>query len=326
MPFAALLTIGGGCLWLWFQGRTSIDVLPILVLSGINAIVQARLWYKAVAAEAEGNPTWIAAIALPANGLATLVMLLPWPNSSSTVTAMMAALVLGNAGYLVVMLIRKVGYASLNQLPAKPTRRHAGHWWFLTKSFVGYGGLMVIQSLALVLPPATLTLLTLPSKIVGSVASTFVNAVMPALVHQNTESTEGARRFLRLLVLILGISGMLGVAAVAIWFPEYITQALIVALWLVASASSSVAQRLMFRFLPPSSSRITLVVMPLIVLAVAFSVQTQGFGLIALLCAYALVDAATSFLTLLSLRDKVMTPVSGFVTGAIMGIWISSLV
>lgn len=325
VPFVTVISVGGGCVWLWIQGRTSLEVLPILILAAVNGVVQARLWYLAIAAEAEGNPRWMAAVALPANGLATLVMLLPWPTSTATVTAMMTALVVANATYLGIMVRRKVGQAVLIQLPTKPARRHSAHWWFLTKSSVGYGGLMVIQSAALVLPPATLTLLTLPTKIVGSVTATFVNAVMPLLVHQKTESTGGAKSFLRLLTLILGSVGALGVLIVATLLPEFLTQALIVALWLVASASSSVGQRLMFRFLPPSASRITLFVMPTVVLAVALSAQTPGFGLIALLCAYAMVDAATSFLILLSLREKVMTPVSGFVTGAIVGIWITSL-
>lgn len=326
VPLATTLSVAGGCIWLSVQGRSSLDFVAIFILAYVNAVVQARLWYLAVAAEAEGNPRWMAAVALPANALATLIMLLPWPSSTATVTAMLAALVSANSAYLLIMVRQKVGQTVLSSLPVTPARRHSAHWWFLAKSSVGYGGLIVVQSLALVLPPSTLTLLTLPTKIVGSVAATFVNAVMPILVHQSTESPTSARRFLRLLGLLLGGAGAFGVLGIYLAVPPYLTQAIVVALWLIASASASVAQRLMFRFLPPSSSRITIIVVPIIVLGVAFSVSFEGFGLIALLSAYALVDAATSFLILIALRDKLMATVSGLISAALAAIWIASLI
>ncbi|MBT2568958.1 hypothetical protein J7I84_21200 [Arthrobacter sp. ISL-85] len=326
VPVATSAAIALGCLWLSIQGRSSLDVLPVYLLAACNAFIQARLWFLAVAAEAEGKPAWMAAVALPANALATLVMLLPWSNSSLTVTAMLTGLVAANVAYLLLMTAQKAGQNVLDNLPRSPARRHTAHWWFLTKSFVGYGGLMVVQSLALVLPPSTLTLLTLPMKIVGSVAATFVNAVMPLLVHQGTDSPSAARRFLKLLVLLLGTAGLLGVIVIYALFPTYAVQAAVVALWLIASASASVAQRLMFRFLPPNSSRITIIVVPLIVVGVAFSASSQKFGLIALLSAYALVDGATSFLILTALRDRLMAVVSGLVSAAIVAFWVTSLI
>lgn len=325
VPVATSGAIGIGCIWLSLQGRSSPDILPIYVLAACNAFVQARLWFLAVASEAEGKPAWMAAVALPANTLATLVMLLPWWSSAATVTAMLAGLFAANIGYLMLMVAQRAGQNVLNNLPEIPVRRHSAHWWFLTKSFVGYGGLTIVQSLALVLPPSTLTLLTLPMKIVASVAATFVNAVMPRLVHQSTESPAVARRFLRLLVALLGIVGLLGTLGIYIIFPTYLVQGAVVALWLVAAASASVAQRLMFRFLPPSSSRITLLVVPLIVAGVAVSVSYPHFGLIALLSAYALIDAATSFIILIALRDKLMALISGLVSVAIILFWITSL-
>jgi hypothetical protein len=278
-----------------------------------------------VSAEAEGSPQWVAAVALPANALATLVLLAPWPSSDVTVTAMMAALCLANAAFIALMAKKSVGREALRRLPSRPERRHAAHWWFLTKSFVSYGGLMVVQSLALILPPAVLTLLSLPMKIVGSVSATFVNAIMPRLVHQNTDSPAAARKFLRQLAALIGGVAIAGSIGGYLAFPQYFTTVVIVALWLVASASSSVAQRMTFRFLPPSASRVTIVVVPVIVVAVALSTQSGGFGLVALLCAYALVDASSSFLLLLSLGDKLMAWVSGLITLGLSGIWIGSL-
>jgi hypothetical protein len=326
VPMAALLAVAAGTAWLWAQGRVNDGLLPILALMGANAVIQARLWFMAVSAEAEGQPHWVAAIALPANALATLVLLFPWNSSDSTVTAMMAALVSANVLFLVVMNNKRVGRGALATLPELPGRKHSAHWWFLTKSFVSYGGLMIVQSLALVLPPAVLTLLSLPMKVVGSVAATFVNAIMPLLVHQNTESPAAARRFLRILGALLGCVAIALVGFGALAIPQYFAPVVIVALWLIASASASVAQRMTFRFLPPSASRVTIIIVPLIVVAVALSTQSRGFGLVALLSAYALVDAASSFLLLLSLRDRLMACVTGLITLALAAIWIMSLI
>ncbi|MEK0153953.1 hypothetical protein [Arthrobacter oryzae] len=325
VPVSALAAVGVGAAWLAAQGRVSEDLVPILGLAALNAVVQARLWYLAVAAEADGVPHWVAAIALPANALATLVVAFPWPSSTATVTAMLAALAAANTAFLVIFVRRRVGRTVIEGLPAAPARAHVAHWWFLTKSFVGYGGLMVVQSLALVLPPSTLTLLTLPMKIVGSVSATFVNAVMPLIVHQNTESPIAARRFLRILGGIIGAVSLFGSAGGIVFFPDYGLHFVAVGLWLVASASASVSQRMMFRFLPPSASRITIVVVPLIVAAVALSIQSEGFGLLALLCAYALVDAASGFLVLLSLGDRLMAIVTGLISLGLVTIWVFSL-
>jgi hypothetical protein len=325
VPLTALIAVVAGAGWLGVTGRVTADLLPVLLLSATNAVVQACLWFRAVGAEAGGTPQWVAAIALPANLLAIIVMMFPWESSTATVTAMMAALTTANLGLLVVQAKLRVGRDVFGGLPVVAPRRHHAHVWFLTKSGVSYGGLMVIQSLSLILPPSTLTLLTLPMKIVGSVAATFVNAVMPVLVHQTTESPQAARRFLRILAAMLGSAGAAGVVGAAFFFPQYLAHAAVVALWLIASASSSVAARMAFRFLPPSASRITIAVVPAVVIAVGLSAASGSFNLMVLLCAYAIVDAASSFLLLASLKDRLMAFLCGLVTLALSSIWVGSL-
>lgn len=326
VPVAALAAVAVGAGWLWTQGRVTESLVPILILASLNALLQSRLWFRAVAAEAEGFPQWIAAVALPANALAIVVLLFPWPSSDATVTAMMATLCVANAAFMLLMAKKRVGHEAFRRLPSNPERKHAAHWWFLTKSFVGYGGLMIVQSLALILPPAVLTMLSLPTKVVGSVSATFVNAIMPRLVNQNTDSPSVARKFLRQLAMLVGSCAIVGLAGGYLILPEHFTTFLIVALWLVASASSSVAQRMTFKFLPPSASRVTIIVVPLIVVAVALSTQSASFGLTALLCAYALVDATSSFLLLISLKDTLMAWVSFVITILLSGIWVNSLI
>jgi hypothetical protein len=325
VPLAALAVVAAGAGWLWVQNRVTEGLVPILALAALNAAFQARLWFRAVSAEAEGSSRWVAAVALPANVLATLVLLIPWPTSEITVTAMLVALCAANAAFMALVAKKRIGREAIRRLPSRPERRHSAHWWFLTKSVVSYGGMTIVQSLALILPPAVLTLLSLPTKIVGSVSATFVNAIMPRLIHQSTDSPEAAHRFLRQLAALIGGAATVGLVGGWVFFPEHFLTFLIVALWLVASASSSVSQRMTFRFLPASASRVTIIVVPLIVVAIALSTQAAGFGLVALLCAYALADAASSFLLLISLRDRLMAYVSGAITLALSAIWIGSL-
>jgi len=311
-----------GSLWLGFAGRLPMSLYALVAMGALNAAFQARLFHRAVLAEASGTPQWMAAVALPANALATFVLLAPWPTSTAAATAMMGALVVGNGVFLVYVTRQRLGAEVLAALPTSRVSGHHGPAWFLTKSGVGYGGLMVLQSLAVLLPPSTLTLLSLAIKLVGSVSSTFVNAVMPLLVHQSTESPAEGRRFIRVLVVVLGVGGLAASGVVTLVWPQQGAPSLVLAMWLIAAAAAAVAQRMAFRFLPPHASRVTIVAVPVVVALAAVSSRSSNFDLSVLLCAYAGVDAATSFLLLAALRDRFMTIVSGAVLVTLSAVWL----
>jgi hypothetical protein len=322
---SAITATIAGSLWLALAGRLPTSLFALVALGALNAAFQARLFHRAVLAEASGTPQWMAAVALPANALATLVLLAPWATSTAAATAMMGALVVGNGGFLMLLHRLRLGADVLAALPTSRSSDQHGPAWFLTKAGVGYGGLMVLQSLAVLLPPSTLTLLSLSIKLVGSISSTFVNAVMPLLVHQSTHSPAEGRRFLRVLVIGLGVGG-LGVSGVAIsvW-PQHGAAAMVLSLWLIASASAAVAQRMAFRFLPPHASRATILAVPVVVALASLSSRSQEFDLSMLLCAYAGVDAATGFLLLVALRDRFMTVVTGAVLVTLCALWLVRL-
>lgn len=306
------------------SGRLTDDLWLIFLLSAANAAVQSRVWFRAVLVEAEGDVRWISSVALPANVLATLVLLLPWGGSESAVIGMLAALAAGNLGLLVVMRQKKVGDKALNALQESASGRSG--LWFFSKSAVGYGGLMVLQSLAVFLPPSALTLLSLAIKIVGSASATFVNAVMPALVHQSTESAQGGKRFLRIMAVVLASCGAVFVFLVGTFFPDYLVPAVILALWLVASASAAASQRMAFRFLRANASRMAMAAVIVVVVLATFSTNSPGFQLVTLLSAYAAVDACTGFLLLVALRDRLMAFVSGTTLLLVALIWGTSLI
>lgn len=325
VSLVGIAAVGVGALWLFRTGRVDPDIVPIIGFSAANAFFQCMLWYRAVAAEAGGVPQWVSAIALPANLLATLVILLPWSSSTSTVTAMTAALAAANCVLFLVMTRLKVGRSVIESLPETPAERHNAPWWFLSKSAVAYGGLMVIQSASLVLPPSTLTLLTVPMKIVASVSATFTNAILPRLIHQKSTSPESGRYFLQIAAVILGGVGSVTSLIFIIFFEQYAVIAVVVSLWLVSSAAASVAQRLAFRFLKPSASRVTIGVVPVIVVATLVSAKSENFGLVPLLCAYATVDGVTATLLLVAIKDRVMAGALGLVTFGLCGIWMTQL-
>jgi len=323
-PAVSVVLMVGGAGYLYLNGRLPVELWPLAVAALVNAIVQALLWFRGVTAEAAGNPRWNAAIALPANALATLTLLIPFHSAATTVVVMVGGLVIGNATLLLFAVRARLGREVVESAPVDASGR-TGAYWFFTKASVGYVGLIVLQSLAVLLPAAAVTLLNVGVKIVGSIAATFVNAVMPQMIHHQSDSIGPSKRFLRGLVGVLAGASALVVAGVAIVANELVVPAICVGLWVVASSSSAIAQRMSFRFLAPSASRITLIVVPVVVALAVVSSVAPGFQLVVLLCAYAAVDGASAALLLFALRDRAMSRVLAVTCLALAGIWILAL-
>ncbi|GAB2741262.1 hypothetical protein ACX801_23430 [Arthrobacter bambusae] len=324
-PLLCCSLILAGAAWLYASGRSGFALLPIAIGSFLNAGLQARVWFRAVTAEAEGNPRWISGVALPANGLAMMTLLLPIADATTAVVLMLIGLVLGNGTLLVVMSRLRVGDEVLRRAPRSKSGKSTAPYWFLGKAGIGYIGLVVLQSLAVLLPPSAVTLLNLAVKVVGSASATLVNSVMPILVHQNINSPSAGRRFLRVLVAGLTVISAFGIVGVALFLPDLTVPAICLGLWSLSSAAAGAAQRMSFRFLKPSASRVTIIAVPVVVAFALWSVHMPAFQLVVLLCAYAGVDAATSTLLLISLKDKLMATVLGSVLIGLAVIWVSTL-
>lgn len=325
VPLLSMISVVLASTWIWSNGRLGTQLIPIVCASALNAYFQACVWSRAIGAEAGGDATWISGIAIPANVLAVIALCLPL-SGIQLVTAMVTGLTVGNAALLVAMRARRVGDASIRDLPdARPPRSRA-ELWFLTKSIVGYGGLAAIQSLAVLLPPSTLTFLAVAAKLVAAIVATFVNAVLPRFVHQRSDELQPAMRFL--VWLYVGTAGIGAAVIVGTWasYPAMMLSGVTVALWLVGAVANAVAQRAAFRFLPPSASRATLIVLPAIALLSVASSLSPNFSVGTLLCAYAVIDAATASLLLLALRQQRLAFVSMVVVALIASLWIYELV
>ena len=322
-PLLSVVFVAGGSLWLGAHGRLGVALLGIAFFSALNALVQALLWYRAVAAEASGNAFWISGVALPANVLALLILIYPWPSPALAMTAMTGALVAGNLALLVILHLRRVGSTVIESAPLSSSSP-GGPLWFLSLASLQYIGQTFLQSLAVLLPPSTVTLLNIGYKIVGSVSATFVNASMPLLVHQETDSPRAARRFLRIVTAVVAAGGV--AIAIGVWMvrPELLTPAVIIAIWLITSSASAVAMRMSFRFLAPHATARTMTVLIVVVALAVFSSHGAGFSLVVLLCAYAAIDGASAMLLLWPLRDRVMSLVLAATLAALAVGWVSS--
>ncbi|HZA30277.1 MAG TPA: hypothetical protein VE462_02015 [Propionibacteriaceae bacterium] len=324
-PLFSLLFVAGGALWLVANDRLGGQLVGIAIACGVNAVVQASLWFRAVAAEAGGNAIWIAGVALPANVLAVIVLILPWTTPAITMIAMTCGLILGNAGLLIFMALRRVGNPVLDSVP-DPTEAPGASLWFLSLASISFLGQTVLQSLAVLLPASSITLLNVAYKIVGSVSATFVNAVMPVIVHQRTDSSRSARQFLRIVTVAVATAGTLLVFAVWVIRPDLLVPSVVIAIWLTASAAAAVAGRMSFRFLAPHASIRTIGVVVTVVTLAAFSSGHPDFSLIVLLCAYAAMDGAAAMLLLWPLKDRLMSVVLAGEIVCICAIWASNYV
>ena len=307
-PIVSVMLVVAGSAWIALQGRWDAGILLIASLCAVNAAIQAVAWFHAVSAEAGGNPIWTAAVALPANLLATLVLVLPWADTQSATVAMLIALVVGNAVLVVLMRAKRVGHdVRTAKFEPQVIETSGGTGWFFSKAAAGYVGQALLQTVAVTLPPASVTILNFAVKIVGAVSATMVNAVMPRLVHQTTETPSASRRFLNLLLLTLASFGLIAVGVIAIWWPAYMVPAIAVLLWVLAAAAAAVAQRMAFRFLKPNASAVSIVVIVVIVVIALILSGNPGFPLVFLICCYVGLDGATAAILLFALRARVQS-------------------
>jgi hypothetical protein len=325
-PLLCVVVAGVGSLWLIFNDRLDAQLAWVAAFCVANSVVQARCWYRAVAAEAGGNAAWIAGIALLPNVLAAVALLFPWPSETTAVEAMVGGLVIGNLALLARMARQRVGDDVIQrQEQGKQSRR--GSFWFFSMASVEFAGQTVLQSLAVLLPASSITLLNVGYKIVGSVSASFVNATMPMLVHADTESPQLARRFLRFVTITMAIAAVALVAGVHLLYPVYMVPAVVVAAWLVTSSASAVAHRMSFRFLSPTNASIrTMIVVGVFIGLAVLSTHGNGFDLVVLLCAYAAIDGASATLLLWPLRDRIMSSIYAVLLVGILCVWFTVVV
>lgn len=246
-PLSAAATLAGA-LWLLHIGRLP-DHAPWLIgLLALNGWIAAWVWDLAVTHAASGRPNLLAAVALPANTVAVIAIVYPWQPPALRVAVMIGGLLLGNLA--AVLWVRRV-CSPVDPRAETATSDTYGGWYF-AKSVTGHGALALTQGIAATLPPAGVTAFAVATRIVGGIGTTTISAVLPRYVHASSASVEDGLRILKLAMLVSAtLMGLLVIWSMFVT-SDYRAVVALSGIWLVATATNTVLQRLSYRFLPPS--------------------------------------------------------------------------
>ena len=328
VPTLALLLVLSASVGLLTESRIGESAFLFIFFCAINSVLQTVVWFFGTLSDFEGNPVWISGIALPGNFLACLALMLPLNSSVANVTAIFASLAVGNCLLLALMLKRRVGFEviySYSEFPASSSN-FARNRPFLFRAISVYGGFMVIQSLTVSLPASVLTLLSVPMKIVASVTASFLNATLPKIINKDTQSPGSSITFLKyVLVAVVGF-GLTAELLSFIFWPTYIAEVGVSAIWLTTSCLSAVSQRLSNRFRNPSSTNLVSAVVPVTAILVLASSSTAGFGALAILCAYGFADAVSSVIQFRVIEFRRFSLISSVLATGVGIVWVASLV
>lgn len=289
--------------WLVHSGREIDSFYLITGLMCSLVLLQNAVWFRAVIHAAHGEPNWLAGIALVPNVFAVVALSLPY-SGVTLLILMLMGLVVGNVVTYIGMAYRGVGavLGKTNEVGVRSD--YASFSWFFARSGVSQGGVALLQSLAVLLPPSQLTIANVVVKLVGSGTVTFANAILPRFIHTATDSPAGAMRLMRLLWAFWLLVGVVAVTTVYFAAREYLSLAVLGALWLIASSTSLIAQRLAFRFLPARVSLLPIVsVIAVTVVALLLSI-TGLLDLLLVLMSFALIEAVSGVVLVVALRDR----------------------
>lgn len=146
------------------------------------------------------------------------------------------------------------------------SRRSTG--WFAAQAIAGYSSLLVLQSMTASLPGSSLSQLGTIQRVQTGLSGVVVNATLPRLVHQDSDSRgREVRRFLRMLSIWTVIaSAVVTIVVNSMGFGFSGLVPTIGALFLGATINASV-KRVAARFLPASLAWLTIVVSVLVAVA-----------------------------------------------------------
>jgi hypothetical protein len=299
------MAVLGGTVLLIVSDRLPPNAAPMVALLVANGVITTSLWFTTLWLAAQGRATWFAGVALPANAVACVMLAMPWTTLSVRVIAMLVGLTLGNALLWLYFRIRRLGPRQ-EQLPIGSGSARATVTWFFAKSATGHVGLNAIQALALVLPASSITILSILTKVVGSISTTAINALMPTLVNANQSSQEPALRFLWRTSVPLSMF-LVVVSTIALVKTNVSVAYVAIGLgWLAAINANAVAQRLAYRFLPPSASRVSILVMLVVLASLGTMAAFDALSLPLLVIGFVTIEAATAItlLWVLNVRNS----------------------
>jgi hypothetical protein len=323
-PWSCVLMVMLGVFWLWHLGHLTPQLYALAILSALNGFVAAKLWYHCLELTADGEVIWLAGIALPANLLACVSIGYAWTPSSLRATVMVGGLLIGNIALFAYLRAtgrtKSAPRSAHSAAAASAAPRSSG--WFLAKSITGYASQDALEALALLLPAASLTILNILNRIVGSISTAMVSSILPKLVNRDSATQTDAANFARWFAVLLAVPFCLVAATtliVSIPYQEYVLTTLA---WLLVSGMNVSAQRMAYRFLAPSASVLSIVSAAAVVVFVIAASLTPWFSLKILFVSAIALDALPATFLLWTLSERVIGLVTFLVFVASAGLLI----
>ncbi|QAY74713.1 hypothetical protein ET445_16590 [Agromyces protaetiae] len=238
------------------------------VLFVLLGVMLSLGWALALRRSAEGDTVWISSVTLVSNVLSCLVLLgaLGAP-SVVKVSAMVSAQLIGLLAYLILILARNRGLwrrviSAGDGSDLSASSPAARHEWFLLQAAGGYGAMLSIQTVAAALPASALSVLGLVGRFSSGLTNVVTNAIVPRLIHRESQTGAVAFNYLRLLAVVVGCS--LPILTVVAALPTFegiaqlVATSILVLAWFLAAALNATTKRVAVRFLSPRISLLSL--------------------------------------------------------------------
>jgi hypothetical protein len=295
--FASVALVVSGGLWtISYRGRRELDLLLLIALLAFNALLQSALLFRATLAAADGRPSWIAGLALPANAAAVVSLSIPTQGGVNPLVYMMIAMVLGNSAHLFYSYRRQdisledLVLATSDETASSPRPLGGGRWYF-ARSTASYITQAFLQSAAASLPTSAVTNLSVATKVATIIPTAVVNSTFPRVINARTTSPMPSRVLGRKILAGSALMAAFILLALVLtpWIPPYLVVA--TSLWAIFSTSSATSQHMSFRFLQPTSSLVSIGTNVAVVVAVYILTFVGDLSIAEVLIAYVLIDA-----------------------------------
>lgn len=282
--------------------------LHVLLLGAIGAGTSVA-WTYALRLASTGEAYWLAGLTLPANLMSCLALLAVHDLTlAQRVSLMLAAQLLGTILFIPGLWLRSRG------LPAsadKEVARRAGgnertHRWFLAQSATGYGAMIALQSIAAVLPAASLSIVGVVSRVVAGVTAIGTNAVLPRLLHSSSGSGASVFRFARVVNILAWIATLVAIG-LALFLHDsipWIWTIVLIFPWAAATNLNASMKRVAARFLSSRVATVSIISAIVTPAAVGGLCLVMGPDINLVLCGMILLDLVPGCVLAIMLAQK----------------------
>jgi hypothetical protein len=293
----------------------------LTIVLSVNAHLQYQNWYLANLNAVAGNPLWKSGLWIPANLLATAFLAFSFNDAYLQLIAMSVGLFLGNIGFH--FAIKRVGIAAIEDLRFQiPKSAGIGlNYWFLGRSTLSYSIIFGIQTLSMQSQSATLTLITIPSKIVSGFTSIFINSILPFYVNLQILDKKRIQKTIYSYLIFSLVVDIAIFLLISKYFPNVRPIAMVTAAWITGSTAAAFGQNVLLKFRSPKINFLT-VLPSMMVFTILFSLsRISELNFIVICCAYTVLDCLTACIQFWAIGFKRLALIFGILTCIVTHYW-----